>query len=182
MRLDKLESDIEIPAGVSVSYSANGVYVVKGPKGEITRRLFNQHITAAVAGSTLTLTSLEATRREKKLLFTYASHVRNMIKGVQEGFEYKLKICSGHFPMTVAVKGDVFEVKNFIGEAVPRTLKLNPKIKVVVDGVVVNVEGVDLEETSQVAARIESLCKRSGFDRRIFQDGIYITHKDGKAV
>jgi large subunit ribosomal protein L6 len=84
--------------------------------------------------------------------------------------------------MTVTVKGATLEVKNFIGEAVPRTVAINPATKVVVDGDIVTVSGVDLEVTSQMAASIEQLCKRAGFDRRIFQDGIYITHKDGKAV
>jgi len=47
-----------------------------------------------------------------------------MIRGVTEGYTYKLKICSGHFPMNVSLKGDVLEIKNFIGESVPRKLKI----------------------------------------------------------
>lgn len=181
MKLEQLETEVTIPAGVTVTCT-DGVYTVKGPKGELTRRLFYNGISATVKGDELVLSARNVTRREKKVLYTHASHVRNMVKGANEGYEYKLKICSGHFPMTVTVKGTTLEVKNFIGEAVPRTLAINPATKVVVEGDIVTVTGVDLELTSQMAASIEQLCKRAGFDRRIFQDGIYITHKDGKAV
>ncbi len=181
MYQEKLDCSITIPSGVTVHEKA-GVYVVKGPKGELTRRLYHKSITAAVTGDECIITAHDVTKREKKMIFTYAAHVRNMIEGVTSGHEYKLKICSGHFPMTVAVKGDMLEVKNFIGEAVPRTLKLNKNTKVEIDGTTITVEGLNVEEAGQMAARIEQLTRRSGFDRRIFQDGIYITHKCGKAV
>ena len=37
---------------------------------------------------------------------TIRAHINNMIKGVTEGFTYKLKIRYAHFPMKVYVKGD----------------------------------------------------------------------------
>lgn len=176
MHLELLKDTVLIPSGVTVK-EHQGTFTVKGPKGEVSRRLYHDKVHYAVSGSEVVLTSPNATKREKTILFTMAAHVRNLLKGVSEGFSYKLKICSGHFPMTVTVKGDTFEVKNFIGEAVPRRLKLNPHVKVAIEGVVVTVEGADVELTGQQASRIESLCRRPGFDKRIFQDGIYITHK-----
>lgn len=181
MKIDMMQSEAAIPDGVTMSCT-DGVYVAKGPKGELTRRLYHPRISASVENGMITLTAKNVTRREKKILFTHASHVRNIIKGVAEGFEYKLKVCSGHFPMTVAVKGAVLEIKNFIGEAVPRTVKIDARTKVAVDGDIITVTGSDLEATSQMAASIEQSCRRTGFDRRIFQDGIYITHKDGQEL
>jgi large subunit ribosomal protein L6 len=160
----------------------HGTFTVKGPKGEVTRRLYHDRVQYSVDGDTITISSTDATKREKTTLFTMSAHLRNLIKGVQDGFSYKLKVCSGHFPMTVAVKGDTLEVKNFIGEAVPRRLKLNPHCKVAIEGVIVTVEGIDVEVTGQQAAAIERLCRRVGFDRRVFQDGIYITHKGDQPV
>jgi large subunit ribosomal protein L6 len=176
MRIELLKATVEIPSGVTVSVN-NGTFVVKGPKGEVTRRLYHDRVKYAIEGSEVVLTSPNATKREKTVIYTMAAHIRNLIKGVQEGFSYKLKICSGHFPMTVAVKGDTLEVKNFIGEAVPRRLKLDPNCKVVIEGVIITVEGIDVEAAGQQASSIERLCRRVGFDRRVFQDGIYITHK-----
>lgn len=176
MYIELLKEEISIPSGVTVKVH-NGVFTVKGPQGEVTRRLYHDKMHYAVEGNNVVVSSPDATKREKTQLYTMVSHIKNLIQGVTEGHSYKLKICSGHFPMTVAIKGDTLEVKNFIGEAVPRRLKLNPAVKVTIDGVIITVEGVDVEAAGQQAARIEGLCRRPGFDKRIFQDGIFITHK-----
>ena len=176
MHIELLKDEITIPSGVSV-HVKDGEFTVKGPKGEVKRRLYHPRVNYAVEGDSIVITSEDATKREKTLLFTMVSHVKNLIQGVTEGHSYKLKVCSGHFPMSVTIKGDTLEVKNFIGEAVPRRLKLNPAVKVEIEGVIITVEGADVEAAGQQAARIEALCRRPGFDKRIFQDGIYITHK-----
>ena len=110
------------------------------------------------------------------------AHIKNMIKGVSEGFVYTLKICSSHFPMSVSVSGNKLEVKNYLGEKVPRVLNLVENVKVTINGEEVVVESSDKELAGQTAANIELLTRRSGFDRRVFQDGIYITEKAGKIV
>ncbi len=158
MHTELLSEQISIPSGVNV-HVVHGEFTVKGPKGDVKRRLYHDRIDYKVEVNTM------------------VAHVKNLIQGVTEGHSYKLKICSGHFPMSVAIKGDILEVKNFIGEAVPRKLKLNPAVKVAIEGVIITVEGVDVEAAGQMASRIEALCRRPGFDKRIFQDGIYITHK-----
>lgn len=178
MRIKELTETIALPDGVSASYAAP-VLTVKGAKGELSRKLFHPRIAFTVEGNAITLTCTNAGKREKTLFYTLRSHVRNMVTGVTEGFVYKMKVCSGHFPMTVTVKGELFEVKNFIGEAVPRTLKLNPAVKVTVEGADVTLEGTDVEAVGNQAGSIEQLTRRLGFDRRIFQDGIYITNKAG---
>jgi large subunit ribosomal protein L6 len=181
MKRADIITTVELPEGVSASMKA-GRITAKGPKGEVTRDLFHPNIKVEISAQEVTLTATKVTQREKKMLYTFKSHVKNLIQGVNEGYTYQLKVCSGHFPMSVTIKGDHLEVKNFIGEAVPRSVKIAKNTTVKVDGAAITVDGIDLEATSQMAARIEQLCKRSGFDRRIFQDGIYITHKCGKAL
>ena len=51
-----------------------------------------------------------------------------------------------------------------------------------VEGEIVTVNHCDIEVAGQTAADIEQLTRRPGFDPRIFQDGIYITKKDGKNI
>jgi len=181
MKVEKLEDKTSIPEGINLSYDGKTVKVT-GPKGEVTKKMFYPGMKIEVADGEVVISYEKATKREKKMIFTYTAHIKNMFKGVTEGHKYELKICSGHFPMNVAVSGDTLTVKNFIGEKVPRTLKLKNGVDVKVNGDMIVVENIDKELAAQTAADIVSITKRKGFDTRIFQDGIYITNKDGKAI
>jgi len=165
------------------TFERNGKFVtVKGTKGELKRKLSDNNIIIKNEGETLHLSFEKTGKKQKAQLFTTAAHIKNMIKGTLNGYNYKLKICSGHFPMNVSLKGDKFEIKNFIGEKVPRTLKIKPGATVKINGELIDVDGIDKEIVGQTAASIEKLTRRPGFDKRIFQDGIYITEKDGKKI
>ncbi len=175
------ENEIEIPEGCSVSIE-NRILTVKGPKGEIIRDVKNKLLKDDIKDNKVILYAAKASKNHKKIIATFTAHLRNLLKGVTEGHVYKLKICAGHFPMTVTVKGDKFEIKNFIGESKPRILIIKDGATVKVDGRDITVTGINKETVSQVAADIELLTRRPNFDRRIFQDGIYITDKDGKKI
>jgi large subunit ribosomal protein L6 len=157
--------------------------VVKGPKGEIRRKIFDPSVKVEVMPDKVLLSpNKKGTKRESKIIRTFVAHIKNMIKGVTEGHIYKLKICSGHFPMNVSISNNEFIVKNFIGEKVPRKIPVKKGADVKIDGFSINVTGIEKEIVSQMAASIEELTKRPGFDTRIFQDGIYIIEKDGKEI
>lgn len=172
---------IDIPEGVTVTINGKDV-TAKGEKGELTKTIAPRALTVTTAGNELFIEATNATKPQKNLLFTYKALLKNTLTGVKEGYNYKLKICSGHFPMTVALKGDTLEVKNFIGEKVPRTLKIKQGADVKVNGDIIEVDSPNKELAGQVAGAIEKLTKRPGFDKRIFQDGIYIIEKAGKAM
>jgi large subunit ribosomal protein L6 len=180
MRREELVKEIVIPEGVTVDYTSR-VLTAKGAKGEVSKKLFAPAIAIEV-GSTIVISSKNVGKREKMMLGTFASHAANLVKGAAEGFEYKLKICAGHFPMNVSMKGNKFEVKNYIGEKVPRLLTLKEGAVVKIEGEIITVTAVDKELASQVAADIEQLTRLTNKDRRIFQDGIYITEKAGKVL
>lgn len=181
MKHEELLETIKVPEGCTFTLN-NKLMSVKGPKGELSRSVPDKKIKIDVKGNEVVLSYKNATKREKRMLLTTRAHINNLIKGVLEGFVYKLKICSGHFPMNVSLKGDVLEIKNFIGEKVPRTLKIGTGASVKINGDEIVVEALDKEVAGQTAASIEKLTKRPGFDKRIFQDGIYITEKDGKKL
>ena len=84
--------------------------------------------------------------------------------------------------MNVSLNNDELQIKNFFGEKIPRILKIKEGADVKVEGEIITIESMDKEKAGQIAADIETLTKRSGFDRRIFQDGIYIIEKAGKEV
>lgn len=179
MKADVRE-EIEMPEGVEAKL--DDFLAVKGPKGENKKKLKSPKVTLGLVDGKIVLESKKATKREKKLLNTFAAHIKNMIKGVTEGHFYELKICSGHFPMNVSVSGDELVIKNFLGENSPRKTKLNPGVKVTVEGDKIRVESASKELAGQTAANIEKLTKIKARDRRIFQDGIFIVNKDGKEL
>jgi large subunit ribosomal protein L6 len=175
-----LNYSVEVPAAVTVSIK-DAVVAVKGPKGEISRRLWAPNVRVAAEKEKVTIKAENATRREKMHMGTIRSHIRNMIAGVQNPFLFKLKICSSHFPMNVAVSGTQLVVKNFLGEKVPRAIAFDKDVSVKIAGDVIEVSSPDLEAAGRVASKFEGLTFVNNRDRRVFQDGIYITHKPGVA-
>ena len=106
---------IEIPKGVEVHIIEN-LITTRGPEGENEREFNFGKVKVEKKGDELILSHNEATRKEKKMMNTLATHIKNMIKGVQEKFVYVLKVASSHFPITVKVEGNVAVIKNFLGE------------------------------------------------------------------
>lgn len=178
---DDIIKEVELPKPLHIEQHGY-ILKIKGPKGEVSREFHHPKVLVQVVGGKITLTAKKATKREKRNLGTFMSHIKNIIQGVQEPYVYKLKICSGHFPMSVSVSGKVFILKNFFGESIPRKVTLPDGVQVKINGTEIVVESPDLEAAGQAAAKIELLCRVKNRDIRIFQDGCYITHKAGKAI
>jgi len=174
------EETVEIPDGIQVTGEKE--VTVKGPKGQLKRKFDWPGIKIKVEAKAIKIIAKKATKREKKMVFTYKAHLKNMMQGVQEPWVYKLKVCASHFPMNVSMSGNEFVVKNFLGEKVPRKLKIKEGATVKVDGKDVTVESIDKELAGNTASEIELLTVVRGRDLRVFQDGIYITEKAGKQI
>jgi len=175
----KIESTIAIPDGVSVTMNGNTVKV-KGPRGELSRNFAYPSVIIAIGEGVVSVSSEYPRTKDKAMVGTFAAHIRNMIKGVTEGFTYTLKIVFSHFPMKVAVKDNRVEINNYMGGHAPRYADIAEGCKVKVTGSDVTVEGNSIEGCGQTAANIERATSRLGFDKRIFQDGIYIVHRSHK--
>lgn len=178
---EKIVEEIEIPDKVEIKIE-DSIISLKGPQGETERFLKDPKINIKHGDNKVVISCEKGTRRQKRVIETFKAHIKNMVKGVTEGHEYILKICSGHFPMNVSVQNDTFEIKNFLGESAPRILKIRDNVDVKVEGEEVKVTSTDKEAAGQTAANIEHLTAIKGRDRRIFQDGIYITNKSGKKI
>ncbi len=174
--------EIALPDGIQATVEKGyNVQLQKGDK-KVMKRLAHKTVVFDVQGSKLIIQAKDATRTAYKMCRTYEAHIKNMIKGVSEGHTYTLKICSGHFPMNVSLREDTFEIKNFLGEKVPRVYKIKGDTKVQIKGNEIIVESISKEAAGQTAADIEQLTRIKKKDRRIFQDGIFITNKDGKSL
>ena len=180
MKLD-LQREIEIPEGVIVSVD-NGNVIVKKDGKEAKREFGLGKLDIVKKDEKVLVGAKKATKRESKMIGTITAHIKNMIKGVGEDFIYKLEICNVHFPMNVKAEGDKVTIKSFLGEKVDRYAKILPNVKVEINGKDVIVSGHDLEKVGQTAANIEKAAKVKGRDRRVFQDGIFITEKPGRVI
>ena len=178
-----MELKIKILDSVSISVRDFDV-TVKGPKGELQRRMTYPGLKFLVQDNEFIIKSKEEkiSRRDKMFINTFRAHVNNMMIGATEGFEYRMKICSGHFPMSVLIEKGFLVIKNFLGEKVPRKTKLIEGVEIKIDGDQILLKGVDKEKVGQMAAKIEQAAVVKNRDKRIFQDGCYITEKAGKSV
>ena len=179
LRKEKLSREVALPKGVTATLNVNTI-TVKGPKGEVSKEFKFHSSNVKITDGKITFEAPKTTKRTKKIVGSLVAHLKNMVRGSQEAHKYVLKICSGHFPMNVAVAGNKLVVKNFLGEKVPRSMILKHGAEVKVDGEHINVTSASKETAGQVSADIEQLTRRPGFDTRVFQDGIYIITKDGE--
>ncbi|WP_054839843.1 50S ribosomal protein L6 [Thermococcus sp. JCM 11816] len=177
-----IREEIEIPEGVEVTVEGNTVKVKGGPKGELQRELKYPGVQIFTEDGKVVIYKEFPRKKDVAIVRTFKAHINNMIKGVTEGFKYRLKVVYSHFPMTVKVQGDEVVIENFLGEKNPRRAKILPGVTVKVKGSEIEVEGIDKEAVGQTAANIEQATRITKWDRRVFQDGIYIVEKAGKPI
>lgn len=167
---------IKLPEDVKANIDGYNIKI-SGPKGEVVKRLASRVVSFKVDDKDIVLTSASAKKKSRRQANSFRAHIRNSIRGVMHGFEYKLKICSGHFPMKVTVEKDCVKISNFLGEKIPRISKIIQGVNVKLDGDFIVVNGNSIEDAGQTAANIEKATKIRKRDRRVFQDGIYIIKK-----
>jgi large subunit ribosomal protein L6 len=177
----KLYREIEIPEGVEVSVDG-GLFSAKGKEGENKREFDIYKLVFEKKGNKIIIGCDKATKREKKKMNTFASRVKNMIKGVQEKYEYQVKVCSSHFPMSVSNQGREFIVKNFLGEKIPRKAILPEGVDIEIKKDIITIKSIDKEKAGLAAAALERTTRITNKDRRVFQDGLYIINKAGREI
>jgi large subunit ribosomal protein L6 len=171
--------EIELPDDVSASMDHLDL-TVEGPNGSVTRRLWYPDVDVSVEGDTVAVESENEDAKTNATVGTFESHVRNIIHGVTEGWEYRMTVLYSHFPMQVDVEDDEVVIDNFLGERHPRRTEIRGDTEVEIDGEDLVLRGSDKEAVGQTAADIEQLTRVKDKDTRVFQDGVYITEKPGK--
>lgn len=178
-KVTELKEEIKIPDAVDITIEKN-LITVKGEKGTLTKIMGHPNIVISKKDKILTFScSNSPKRKEKALIGTFVAHIKNMIKGVTEGFTYKMKTVYSHFPIKTSVEDNQFIIQNFLGERSPRKAKILENVNVEVKGENVSVTGIDKEKVSQTAANIERATRVKYRDIRVFQDGVYIISKRG---
>lgn len=175
----KITKKIKIPEKTEVKIELPKI-IVEGSLGSTEKKIKAKDIKIKKENDEIIVEHEKATKKDKKMVITIASHISNMIRGVNDGFKYKLQICSVHFPITVKVdkEKNLLIIKNFLGENKERTVKLMPDVDVKIESDIITVSSINKESAGQQAANIEIATKIKKRDRRIFQDGIWIIKKE----
>ena len=166
---------IVIPENTKVSF--DGFFLeVKGPKGKL-KRLFKNDVVITVGEIDITITKTKDTIFSKALLGTYASHIRNMIQGVNRPYVKKLIIEGVGFK--VELSGSV--IKMALGFSHPVEIKVPEGIDVVVEKNTIQISGIDKELVGSFAAEIRSKKKPEPYKGKgIRYEDEEIRRKQGK--
>lgn len=169
---------MEIPEGVTVEIS-NRKVKASGPKGTLEEDLLHIPCTIELEKGQVRVGASWPRKAEIAMVGTAAARIRNIIKGVNSGFTFKMKVVHAHFPVTLKVidKERKFLIENFTGEKTARIVPIVGDSKVKVSGDEVIVQGISLQDVSQTAANIEQSTKIKDKDQRVFLDGIYVFEK-----
>lgn len=166
---------ITIPSGTTATL-ADGVFTVKGPKGELSRA-FLPAVAITIDGDAITLAPVAESVDTKALWGTYASHIKNMVTGVNEPFVKKL-ILEG-----VGFKSDV-QGKNLnlaLGFSHPVVVPIPEGLTVTAEKNLITVTGIDKELVGQFTANVRALKKPEPYKGKGFRyDTEVIRRKQGK--
>jgi len=171
-----MKDTIQLPDGVKAEIVGNEIKI-SGKLGETKKKFVEPDVKKEHHGNTILLSTVKESRKVKRIIKTYKSILKSMVAGVSKEFEYKMKIIFTHFPTTAKVEGNKLRIDNFLGERAPRFAKIYPGVEIKVNKQDLVIKGIDLNSVSQTAGNIEQTTRVVGKDRRIFQDGIYITEK-----
>ncbi len=166
---------IQIPQGTEVTLS-NGILRVKGPKGELTKE-FRNDIVVAIENNAVTFVPKDSTPFSRALWGTYASHVKNMIKGVNEAFTKKLILEGVGFKS----ESDGKNLKLALGFSHPVLVPITDGLTVTAEKNIITVTGIDKEMVGQFTADVRALKKPEPYKGKGFRyEGEVIRRKQGK--
>jgi len=166
---------IAIPEKTEVTV-AGGVVTIKGPMGTLSRA-FNPQIIITVEGGNVNLTVKKETLESRALWGTSASHIKNMIEGVNKHFEKKL-ILEG-----VGYKSDVkgTDINLALGFSHPVKLAIPKDLKVTAEKNLITVSGANKEIVTGFVAKLRGLKKAEPYKGKGMRyDDEVVRRKEGK--
>lgn len=166
---------IVIPEKVTVVATAESISV-KGPLGELKKDI-SPVITVKVEKEGVTLVPNDNTLETASLWGTYASHIKNMIAGVQKVFEKRLLVEGIGFKFDIKPKDITFS----LGFSHTIKLEIPAGVKVVSDKNILVISGMDKESVGAFASKIKSLKKPEPYKGKgIRYENEVIRRKQGK--
>ena len=155
---------------------AGDTLTVKGPKATLTKRV-HPSISIEVGSEGVQVSAKNTSRLARALTGTYASHVRNMIKGVET--PYKVGLILEGVGYKAEVKGK--EVVFLVGKSHPIKLSIPEGVTATVEKNAINLEAADKEIVGQFAANIRRVKPPEPYlGKGIRYAGEVIRRKQGK--
>ncbi len=166
---------IDIPANTEVTV-ANNFVTVKGPKGSL-ERLFRPGIKITIDGSHISFLPEKENKQNAALWGTYASHIKNMIQGVNTPFQKKLILEGVGFKSEVKANKLVLALgfSHLVEVAIPDGITATAEKNII------TITGINKEDVGSFAAKVRSLKKPEPYKGKGFRyEGEVIRRKEGK--
>lgn len=176
---------ITLPVNTEVKISGNQV-LVKGPLGELSR-ILHPAIDVKISGNEVSVHPKKMTLESRALWGTYASHLTNMVSGVNKLFEKKLILEGIGFKSEVqsdpSTGSGRAKIVLALGFSHPVIVLIPEGLKVTAEKNVIIISGSDKEEVGQFAAKLRSLKKPEPYKGKgmRYHDEI-IKRKQGKKL
>lgn len=165
-----------ISVGKTAVSVAGGELTVKGSKATLTKRV-HPSVSIVVDPTGVMITPKDSSRLAKALTGTYASHVKNMVQGVEMPYMKKLILDGVGYRMEVKGKDVVLTVG--FSHTVP--LAIPADVSVTVEKNVMKLESANKESLGQFAADVRRVKPPEPYLGKGFHyEGEVIRRKQGK--
>ena len=169
---------INIPSGITLSVNDDNEIVVKGPKGELMRKI-DPKMSIKVKDNQVIVSVKNNSKKNYAIWGLYRTLIANMIEGVEKEFEKKLEIQGVGYK--AIQKGNNLELSlgfsHLIEFKAPEGIEFN------VEKNIITITGIDKQLVGQIAADIRSKKKPEPYKGKgIRYLGEQVRRKVGKKV
>lgn len=167
---------VEVPSGVSIALSGQDI-TVKGPKGELSRRL-NDNVAITQEENKIVVKPRSESRMARAIWATTRTVISNMVTGVSKGYTKNLEIKGVGY--RAAMQGQTLVLQ--LGYSHEVRYDVPKGISVAVEKQTeLAISGIDKELVGQVAAEIREWRKPEPYKGKgVRYQGEYIAMKEGK--
>ena len=167
---------ITIPAGVTVEYNDN-VVTVKGPKGELSQKIVNG-LNVKIEDGSLTVEKTEDKKELEAMFGTTNALIKNMVKGVSEGYEKGLEIIGVGYRFQV--RGTTLVVSAGYSHNVELAIPSGLTVETVSNNEI-TIKGISKELVGEFAAKVRKVRKPEPYKGKgIRYKDEFIRRKEGK--
>ena len=157
------KQQLQIPANTEVSF-VNGIFTVKGPLGTLSKE-FKDLIDITIADGMVTFAPKAMDPFSRALWGTYASHVQNMLQGVNTPYTKKLILEGVGFKSEV--KGS--ELHLALGFSHPVVVAIPTGLTVTAEKNNITFSGIDKELVGQFASKVRAMKKPEPYKGKGFR-------------